>query len=67
MLGWIGNALIIASWYWMADKNRHAILLGVGGSFLWAIVGLRQGMFDLVFIEVVLAGLAIRVWLSWRS
>jgi hypothetical protein len=66
MLGWTANILIIISWYLMANKSRTAIMLGVIGSLLWSIEGFRMARWDLVTIELVLAGLGFRTYLHWR-
>lgn len=65
MIGWLANTLIILSWWLLARKCRFALLLGVAGSLLWMVVGVRRQMPDLAAIEAVLAALGLRAWLLW--
>lgn len=64
-MGWIANALVLSSWWLIGDGRRHGLLPGVVGSALWAWTGYATEQYDLLFIEVVLAGLGIRAWLLW--
>jgi hypothetical protein len=61
-MGWVANAFLVVSWYYM--PRPRAMVLGVIGSLLWAMVGLREGLFDLVFIELTLGALGVRAFLK---
>jgi len=66
-MGWIGNVVLLYSWWGIGKKWRHAIWVGALGSGIWAIKGITCQMWDLVFIEVVLASFQMLAWWRWGS
>lgn len=66
-MGWLANLLLIYSWWKVGDRKPHAILVGVGGSVLWAIQAYTLSLWDLVTIEIVLGIIQLRSWLKWRN
>ena len=66
-MGWVGTVLLIYSWWGIGYKWSHAILVGVLGSLLWAIVAYNKEMWDLFTVEVVLGSIQLRGWYKWRN
>lgn len=61
-MGWFANLLLIVCSWRIGYGDRHALLYGVAGSFLWAIRGFETGQIDLATIEIVLGLLQLRSW-----
>ena len=45
-MGWIGNILLLYSWYGIGRKWRHAIMVGAIGSGFWAVKAFDASMWD---------------------
>lgn len=67
MLGWIANIILIYSWWTLGYQKRHALICGAAGSLVWFAIGVQKEMWDLCFIELVLACLGVRAWMLWRK
>jgi len=63
--GWLGNALIIAGHWRLGARSRVGFLLGIAGGCCWIVEGVRIVKPDLIFIECVLASIALRNFLKW--
>ncbi len=66
-MGWIGNILLLYSWYGIGRKWRHAIMVGAIGSGFWAVKAFDASMWDLLFIEVTLGSFQVLAWWRWRN
>ena len=66
-MGWLGNALIIYGAWQIGHKRRFGFLLAIAGSVCWVSVGFNLGMLDLMFIELVMACIAMRNFFKWSK
>jgi hypothetical protein len=65
MIGWLGNAFIIAGISAVAYKKRWGFILGIIGNSLWTIRGLSTCQYDLIAIEVVIVVLQAFSYWNW--
>lgn len=67
MLGWIGNAFIVAGLWGIGNKAREAFLLSVVGESLWIANALSKEPRDwaLASICIVFAAMAVRSYIKW--
>jgi hypothetical protein len=64
-VGWIANVLLCYQWWALGHRHRHAMLIGAVAGCMWAYVAVTKDMWDLLFIEIVLATLQVRAWIMW--
>lgn len=64
-MGWIANALLVYGAWRIAYKQRHGLLCGAIGGFVWAWISIVTEQWDLLFIEIVLSSIQLFSWWKW--
>ena len=64
-MGWVGNIFLITGLWLVGDKKRIAFVFSVIGETIWIVYSLKKEMYDLAFICVIFALLAVRSWFKW--
>jgi hypothetical protein len=63
MVGWIGNAFVVAGWWFLGKKEcRLGALCGTIGSAAWLIEGVFLASVSLVTLELLMVILGIRAF-----
>lgn len=65
-LSWIGNIFIILGLYYIGNKKRFAFIFSVVGETSWIGYALLSQQYNLAFICIIFAGMAIRNWFKWK-
>ena len=65
MLGWIGNAFIVAGLWGIGNKTRSAFVLSVIGESFWIANAYLRQDWALATICVVFAAMAVRSYIKW--
>lgn len=65
MLGWIGNAFIVAGLWGVGNKRRGAFILSAVGELLWIANATGRGDWALASICVVFLLMALRSYVKW--
>lgn len=65
MLGWIGNAFIVAGLWGVGNKRRGAFILTGIGEVIWVVRAILQPDYALAAICIVFAVLAVRSYVRW--
>jgi len=66
-LGWAGNVLILIGMWLVGEKKRVCFLWTLVGESIWAGYALWLKMYDLSFICVIFALMAILNWRKWKE
>jgi len=64
-MGWVGNVFLVLGLWLVGDKKRSAFIFSCIGETIWVFHALSRQMYDLAFICVIFALLAIRSWFKW--
>lgn len=64
-MGWVGNVFLIIGLWLVGDKARKAFIFSVIGESIWIYYAMDKKMYDLAFICVIFALLALRNWIKW--
>ena len=67
MMGWVANALIVASWWFTGEKRRVCFLLAISGESIWAYKAIGAGMYDLAAICILFCLMAGYNWHKWGA
>jgi len=67
ILGWAGNVAIVAGLWGIGNQRRGAFLFSIVGESAWIVKSTINRQWDLAFICVIFAALAIRSWVKWGS
>lgn len=65
LLGWIGDILLVAAVWFLAEKKRYSFLVQASGSLVWGFNGLALHMYDLIALNIVFIALSLRAWWKW--
>jgi len=65
VLGWVGNAVILAGMIGVAHRRRGAFLLGAVGNLAYVVKGCLTWQHDLVAIEILVITVALYSWWKW--
>ncbi len=65
IMGWVGNAFLIAGLYTMSPKRRWPFLLSLAGDGVWLAVSVYRWSPDLMFLCSVFCGLAVYNYAKW--
>jgi hypothetical protein len=67
ILGWAGNAFLLAGAFLVGEKSPTAFLLVFAGEAIWTIKVARMKQWDMLFICVVFGLLALRNYWLWTQ
>jgi hypothetical protein len=66
-LGWIGNLFILMAIWLTGQKRAVGWIYSIAGNICWCLYAINLHMLDVLFIDGIALGLAIRNWRKWNQ